>query len=351
MQRAVIGGCAVLLFSFCGTTQLGAQSHTCPAMVSRNNGNGQSNSCPGVGGTLVATNVVAAYLGVPAGSKTGDIVWRHISTDAWYTNPPVILAAYTTSSGTSSSINSYPGPPGTPSSGNVKYCFYAGVTGNGNLPNSGIVSFRFATPVNITDYMVCTYDFGGSNALIVNPATVPVAPLLIHFSSFTVKRTVSGAELSWTVSGNSNEVARYSVERSADGINFNEIHTINHAPATEYSYSDKEAGVFSSRIYYRIRETDYDGQSVTTSIRELAPEPTEGITLGFTGDDVLIKCAAGVNGILQYIDMAGRIIKQENATFAAGINKISLNTGTSSPVAVRLITGNEIYSCKCSRNF
>lgn len=338
-----------VLSCFLFPAQLWSQTHICPTMVSRNNGNGGTTSCPGVSGTLVASSTVGTpYQTVPAGSKTADIILKGSNSDPWYSNPPVIISVYTTTNGTSTSINSYPGPPGVPSSGNVKYCSYAGSSGNGNMPNAGIVSIRFATPTNISDNIVCTYDFSNSNSLITTPQTVISLP--VHFYSFSANKTGNSVYLEWTSSRDKN-ADRFMVERSSDGIDFRTINSqpalpANSNEAAAYHFTDQTSSeINAGKLFYRIVEKDFDGQltySHTLAVHLVKED--QPLSMAMQGNTLVVKGANG-NGTLQYIGMDGRVLKQQSMTFS-GTTSLSIDNNNQETSFIRLITDNKVCVCR-----
>lgn len=326
-----------------------AQVHTCPVMVSRNNGNGGSNSCPG-SGMLVATSVNStSFSFVPSGNKTADITLKGGNTDPWYTDPPAIYAVYTTSSGTSTAINTYPGPPGAPVSGNIKYCSYTGTSGNGNMPNAGIVSIRFVTPTNISDYLVCSYDFSNSNALVANPATIVTLP--VHFYSFDAVVINRSVNLTWTASRDKN-ASRFIAERSVNGVDFTELFstpaiTEGANDIASYSYNDFSVGEINAyRLYYRIKEVDQNGAFTYSQVNTVKLGDEGNIlSMAVFGNSLVIKSADGT-GTLQYMSIDGRIMKEEKIVLNNGITTLPVNSFIGNLSVVRLIANGQVVVCR-----
>lgn len=164
-NRILIVLLALLGFMFEATAQVPT---ICPAIFKRSNGNGQENSCPSVGGTPVAANVVGtpfanwlATNGVLSSEKTGDINFRWAGT---FTNLPVITRAWL---GTTQ-INVIFGPPPVPTFSNgftyASYCFY-----KVNLPNQGAFTIELSDPATGQPFSICTYQLGTNE-----PGTTPV---------------------------------------------------------------------------------------------------------------------------------------------------------------------------------
>jgi hypothetical protein len=118
-------------------------------------------------------------------------------------------------------------------------------TGNGNIVTVGYVS-NFSP-----------FTFGGSGGFAL-PMT------LLSFNATPEKNTVI---TSWQTGLQINN-AFFTLERSAEGINFTPIATIpaagNSTALIDYAYTDKSP--LSGQSYYRLRQTDYNGNSTISNI-------------------------------------------------------------------------------------
>lgn len=90
-------------------------------------------------------------------------------------------------------------------------------------------------------------------------------PLPISLLSFDAKYTDKKVVVTW-VTANEYNNDYFTLERSMDGINYTSIAKINGAGTStqinEYSYTDTDA--LSGIIYYRLKQTDLNGDSVRT---------------------------------------------------------------------------------------
>lgn len=319
-----------------------AQTTTCPSMYNRNNGNGGSTSCPGVSGTPIASNVSGSYATVPAGGKSADIGFQFASTDAWISTPPVIIATYTTASGVSTAVNTYPGPPGVPSvqangSGQVKYCSYTGSSGNGNMPNAGVVTFRFANPNNISSVRTCTYDFSNGNVALANPAVLPVT-----FYNFAASKTGHGVRLSW-IAAIDEKLSYFDIERSADGSSFQSIHQMRIAPngskgLADYSYLDAQANLgASAKVFYRVKGVDADGSMKLTPIAVIDGSTNQQqLSVAVLGQDIVVNAPAAQAAQAQVYSINGQLLRQWTLNLQPGSNNIGRLEGNG--LLVRVIT-------------
>ena len=120
----------------------------------------------------------------------------------------------------------------------------------GRLKDTGI---EFTMPAYVTAVL------GGTDESIT--------PLPIELTYFIARQTSDGVKFEWqTVSEKDNDY--FTIEYSTDALNFSELATVSGAGTSteiinyEYNYSTNTAGV----MYYRLRQTDYDGQTECSDI-------------------------------------------------------------------------------------
>ena len=94
-----------------------------------------------------------------------------------------------------------------------------------------------------------------------------ILPLPIELTYFVARQTSEGVKFEWqTASEKDNDF--FTIEYSTDALNFSELATMSGAGTSteiikyEYNYSTNATGV----MYYRLRQTDYDGQSECSDI-------------------------------------------------------------------------------------
>jgi hypothetical protein len=107
-----------------------------------------------------------------------------------------------------------------------------------------------------------------------------VVPLPVSMLFFEALSSHEGAVLTWATATEINNRA-FTVERSVDGISFEEIATIEGAGTSrtkkEYSYTDKRQ--VSKKVYYRLKQTDFDGTFSYSDIRSVITNLSEGLLL------------------------------------------------------------------------
>lgn len=152
--------------------------------------------------------------------------------------------------------------------------------------------------------------------------------------SFTAKAQGDAAQLEWVVN-NEADVVSYTVQRSLDNTNFEDIATVDakHLQSSNinYNYTDFNAGKLASTVYYRIHSNENSGSrkfsdiisvnfaSLMVTGVSVFPNPvTEKTT-------VLINATADETANLKIIDNTGRVIKVIAVNLVKGKNSIQLD--------------------------
>jgi hypothetical protein len=143
------------------------------------------------------------------------------------------------------------------------------------------------------------------------PFVVPV-----KFIAYSVSHKAEGIAIRWSTAEEEN-VAFYDVERSKDGTNWQTIGQVKPSskPAifNNYSYTDKEA--LTDVIYYRVKQIDFDGHFIYTSISsiKLAPSSFTNIKIASATENLIVKFAQPVKGnvVIRLIALSGQVIKQK----------------------------------------
>jgi len=106
-------------------------------------------------------------------------------------------------------------------------------------------------------------------------------PLPIELSEFTAFKTQDGIKFNWvTKSEKDNDY--FTLEKSFDGITFSDIDYISGAGTTpfENSYSYLDESEYTGVVYFRLKQTDFDGKQSTS--------PVLAITLPETAINIII---------------------------------------------------------------
>lgn len=139
------------------------------------------------------------------------------------------------------------------------------LTRDGACRNYGVIADAPVTVPANTTTIIRIYAWGGDATGLLRLDNVfiygsfsPVLP--IELISFTGKATDTGVDLAWTTASELNN-DYMAVERSADGITFDEIGRVAGQGTTyqAQSYSFLDAFPLPGINYYRLRQVDFDG--------------------------------------------------------------------------------------------
>ncbi|MFT3979492.1 MAG: choice-of-anchor Q domain-containing protein [Ferruginibacter sp.] len=163
------------------------------------------------------------------------------------------------------------------------------------------------------------------------------------FSGFFVKTSASVLPLNWLlVTGNinaqkqavlnwkvqENNVAKYEVEKSTDGISFVSIGAVNSKGDGTNSYSFTDVNGMTGTGFYRIKQTDWDGKYSYSIIIRLSAGGMNSILSVYPNpvhDNVSVT-GATVGNVLKLMDLNGKLlqtIKVTQPTFSLDVSRYS----------------------------
>ncbi|HLC82360.1 MAG TPA: T9SS type A sorting domain-containing protein [Bacteroidia bacterium] len=138
------------------------------------------------------------------------------------------------------------------------------------------------------------------------PFSFGSAPLPIQLLSFSAIPESNKVTLKWTTATETNN-DYFSVERSLDGINFEQIGVVDGAgnSTTIINYTFSDPNPYHGDSYYRLKQTDFDGDQSFSSIVNVNvtnpetsfnvfPNPSDGISFNiiigndFLGEEILV---------------------------------------------------------------
>jgi hypothetical protein len=162
------------------------------------------------------------------------------------------------------------------------------------------------------------------------------APLPVNILSFKGERLKNKIKLDWSTATETNNKG-FELQRSADGRNFSSITFISSKAAQgnsntqlQYNYTDERP--MNGGNYYRLKQTDKDGNISYSNIVLIKNSAASGITIDVypnpVKDRVKIKMfSTTINKVNIIItDLAGRVVKQQPAQLIAGDNFIEVQT-------------------------
>jgi hypothetical protein len=198
-------------------------------------------------------------------------------------------------------------------------------------------------------YQIIIYFYGtqgngslSSYVFIDNFATAGVvaqAPLPVHFSSFTVKKTTAGAQLTWKVEAEEN-VSVYEVQSSTDGRSFTKLSTVEAKGLNTYGALDNR--VAQGPTFYRIKSVDIDGRFLYSTVVVLAGDKSSVQMKAFMSDRNTLTVqhdAAESGSRVMVSSMDGRVIKSQVLTVGSQQTTIDLSAAQGGIYIVRYDNG------------
>jgi hypothetical protein len=162
--------------------------------------------------------------------------------------------------------------------------------------------------------------WSGNDGNLTGPGTLDASynpntsPLPIQLLFFKVKQTSGGHLLEWATVSEIN-FDYFSVERSADGINFRELEQVkgngNTNERKDYSFENRNPLLGNN--YYRLKSVDFDGTSQYFNVVSMDvkgektfvvfPNPASGTTISFS-----MNFVPGENAAISIFDNSGTVV-------------------------------------------
>jgi len=222
-------------------------------------------------------------------------------------------------------VTQYHGLPIFPhNAGNPAPGYYTNPTGLLIVPTSVNYNSTF-------NYWEVTIPVNGFSGFYVH--TNLFFPLPITLNYFTGTKQGNNHLLNWKVTCNATPSATLILERSADGINFNSIYSINAtALRCNQPFDHIDASPLPGANYYRLKMISADGKTDLSNIvvlvnntkgfdiLNISPNP---VTNGNFDLHLFSSSAAPVD--IKIMDMQGRVVELQTRNITAGINSINFN--------------------------
>ncbi len=204
------------------------------------------------------------------------------------------------------------------------------VAGSGNTSNQ-------TTPGNWT-----TTSYSGNSSPGARNAN---SELPIQLISFTAKANSNFINLKWQTATETNNDF-FSIERSYNAKDFEELGIVSGAGNSNtkqyYKYLDKSANL-QNTIYYRLKQTDYDGKYTYSKIISVNGQTSHWELINsYVNDKKLILTINSTfvdNSSLEVMDVSGRIVLRKEINMQKGINtyRIDLNRYSNGLYFVRIV--------------
>ncbi|MGL5888637.1 MAG: T9SS type A sorting domain-containing protein, partial [Bacteroidia bacterium] len=194
----------------------------------------------------------------------------------------------------------------------------------------------------------------GGNCCLVNQ----VLPVELNYFSAICTQT-GKAKLTWETASETNNHF-FTVERSDNGIDFYPVARINGAGTSSqpHQYTCTDETEIPEVVYYRLRQTDFNGQTEVFPVRALnrnsCNESTKQISVfpNPAENTIVLQLHSPVETSRQIIcsDMSGRVLFSIEKQFAEGENVIAVDISALSPGTYTIsIAGNAITDTSYAR--
>jgi hypothetical protein len=179
------------------------------------------------------------------------------------------------------------------------------------------------------EFLVSSFSGGGAGV-------IAASPLPVTYISFNAILQSDRVILQWSTATEVNS-KKFSIQRSIDGIHFETLATTDAAGNSNnirnYSYDDfGSIGLKGKVVFFRIVETDIDGQLFYTDVKKVKIEDGKNkFTLVYNPvrDEAVLNYESVENDevLIKVVDHLGRIIIMKHVGVITGINQIKLQTG------------------------
>ncbi len=159
------------------------------------------------------------------------------------------------------------------------------------------------------------------------------SPLPVELISFDAVCNNNFVQVEWaTASETDNKY--FTVEKSRDGNNFESFSTIpgNGNSSSVHNYSVVDKSPFAGKNYYRLKQTDYNGQAalisslMQTNDCSMNDDFNAKLVYSIDYEQISVNAPADEKFTLSIFDATGRLIHSNPAFVNKGYNEIKLNT-------------------------
>ncbi len=209
--------------------------------------------------------------------------------------------------------------------GNVGTQYWAGswLTNNAAIGSAPIVGAGVGTSA------AASIPFGAATLTPVVLSSV-TAPLPVELINFSAVCTGNNVELNWqTASENNNDF--FTIVRSEGDGNFQEVGTVNGSGSTSqlHSYSLTDGNPINKVAYYRIDQTDLNGNVFKSNIISVMPcESSNVIDSYVSGNTIFINMELNAAGdyLINLFDVQGKNVSSQHQNSQEGANRFEINT-------------------------
>lgn len=189
------------------------------------------------------------------------------------------------------------------------------------------------------------------------PGGTPLPIKLTYFKGTKVNGTA--AMLEWGTATETNN-DYFVIERSADGVTFQQIDIVNGAGSTSTArrYSILDNNPLAGNNYYRLRQVDVDGTSSLSHVVVLNFDKDFSVNIypnPFSDNfrlDIYTETTSSSNASVEVFDMQGRLVQQLQPNLQSGYNRIDmqLDNLANGPYMIRVVAGEQIVTTSVIKN-
>ena len=157
---------------------------------------------------------------------------------------------------------------------------------------------------------------GAATGYFNNGCAVPFTILPIDLIDFYATQNGSKNDLVWKVASEIN-VLEYVIEKSEDGVNFNEIERVKskNSNGSIMTYTAEDAVPYTDITYYRLSTKEFNGKMSYHKIIDLNRNNTGWKTIYYQQDDYLtieFKNSVPKNSTVSLFDLSGKLLAEES---------------------------------------
>ncbi len=175
---------------------------------------------------------------------------------------------------------------------------------------------------------------GGCTATV--SSDIDCTTLDVQLLSFQAQRTSNAVALDWYTASEHNS-DYFSVERSANGIDFSEIGRLtaagNSNMQTAYAFTDLQAG--DATTYYRLKMVDFEGTFEYSKVAQVRANTSQNITVWPTvvtnSTQIELMSLGDEIGFVRLSNLSGQEIYRTQLQVDAGLNLVNLDASNWTP--------------------
>ncbi|MDX1906450.1 MAG: T9SS type A sorting domain-containing protein [Bacteroidia bacterium] len=181
------------------------------------------------------------------------------------------------------------------------------------------------------------YQYGTKATSVTHCLNAPAGSLPVEWGNVEALPTAAGIQISWVTHKELNN-DYFTVERSLDARTFETVTDLPGAGTTDvaHTYEVTDPHPPGTRVYYRVRQTDYDGQHAWSPIVEsswIAPAFGVSFFPNPVSDQGQLRISADktTSATVRVLTLAGQLISTQEVALLAGENTVDYQTDTWAP--------------------